>query len=118
MPVVLLLWNQYQFATRFSRLSGSVRLEQPMRFPCGGQGERPGDLHSQRAFGDPPQQVSRAGGELLRCRDVVCEQRSCEKERSLAIENLWIDWRHRPAGLAAENHHAAWREAVQAAVER
>src|SRR3954468_7806686 len=118
MPVVPSLWNQYQFATRFSRLTGSARPWPPMRFQGVEQRERLGDAHSQRAFGDPLQQVGRAGSELLRCRDVVCEQRSCEKERPLAVEHLWIDRRHRTAGLTAENHHAAWCEAIQAAVER
>ena len=81
------------------------------------QAERAANPHAQRAGANPAKELVGARQQLVARRHVVTERRAGEEERSLAIEDLRIDGRHRAARGAEEHHHPAGRETLEALVE-
>src|SRR6185437_5829512 len=81
------------------------------------QRELGADAHRQFATTDPIEQVCRPRFQFGAGEQIVVERRPREEERAFAIQDLWIDRRHRPARLAEQYEHAALGECIERLVE-
>src|SRR5690348_14740859 len=109
--------------TRLSRNQNHLagRLSSRQRAVCvrgAHEGKLRADLHLQSALRDPREELVRPLDQLLARRDIVVERWPSEKERSFAIEYLWVERRYRPTRLTKKRQHAAPAQRVQRPLER
>ena len=75
------------------------------------------NAHRQAPGGEPGEEVARAPCQFLGGGDVVPQGRPSEKERAFGAEGQRAKLRHGAAGVAEADQHAAWTQAVEAALK-